>query len=249
MVRALLAILLAAAATVARAEPRYAVLSLLSDSFIIVSRDMTTGSNIDHNRRLTVDIPGNALDKKMVLAMDDALRAAGVGSHPVLLFTSDRKIFARQHELLDESGGTAALLDAVRPVLRGVDATHLVLASKYRHDARLQVQDGYVGSGPIEGLGFYVDRAYQPRNMGNVSIAPGYLGVFTYFKLSLIDLASGRVLREVPVFASRTRLGTEDQTSVSGHPWDSMTAEEKVEAIDQLLRSETPPAMAKLLGR
>jgi hypothetical protein len=246
VMRALLVVFLLAAA-VARAEPRYAVLSLLSDNFTIITRDMATGSNLDRNRRVTVAVPGNVLDKTMVLAMDDALRAAGVKSPAVLLFTSDPAIFARQHQLLDDSAGTAALLDAVRPVLKGVDANYLVLASKYRRDARIQVEDGYVGSGPIEGLGFYIDREYQPRRVGVISIAPGYLAVFTYFRLSLIDLASGRVVREVPVFASRTRLGTEDR-SESGHPWDSMSPQEKVDALSQLLRSETPAAMKQLLS-
>lgn len=228
-----------------RAEPRYAVLSLLSDRLTIVTRDMATGSNIDHNHRDTVAIPGNLLDKNMVLAMDDALRAAGVGSKPVLLFTSDPAIFARQAELLDASGGTAALLQAVRPVLRGVDATHLVLATKYRHDARLHVPEGYVGSGLLEGLGFFVDRTYEPPHVGTVAVAPGYLSAYAYFKLALLDLATGQVLREVPVFASETSMGAE---SKSGHPWDAMSPEQKVAAIDHLLKTETPIAMRKLIA-
>ena len=84
---ALLLVLLSAAV---QAEPRYALLSLLSDRLTVVNRDMATGSNIDRNVRDAVAIPGNLLDKTMVLAMDDALRAAGVKSQPVLLFTSDK---------------------------------------------------------------------------------------------------------------------------------------------------------------
>ena len=247
MMRAVFTLLLLAAASAFAAEPRYAVLSLLSDRLTIVTRDMSTGSNIDRNHREAFAVPGNLLDKNMVLDMDDAVRAAGSKDGAVLLFTSDPGIFARQAQLLDESGGTAALLEAVRPVLKGVNATRLVLASKYRHDARLQVQDGYVGSGQLEGLGFYVDRFYEPRRIGIIGVAPGYLAVYTYFKLSLIDLATGHVMREVPVFASETRLGTEDK-SASGHPWDSMSSEEKVSAIDRLLKTETPIAMGKLLA-
>ena len=176
MVRCMLSLVLILASVLAgAAEPRYAVLSLLSDRLTIVTRDMATGSNIDRNHRETLAIPGNLLDKNMVLAMDDALQAAGARDEPVMLFTSDPAIFARQAQLLDESGGTASLLEAVRPVLKGVNASYLVLASKYRHDARLQVQDGYVGSGQLEGLGFYVDRLYEPRRIGTMGVAPGYL--------------------------------------------------------------------------
>jgi hypothetical protein len=239
------ALLLLFAPLLAHAEPRYALLSLLSDRLTIVNRDMATGSNIDRNHRDFLALPGNTLDKDMGLAMDDALRAAGVTSPPVILFTSDRAIFARQAELLDASAGTAALLDAVRPVLRGVDATHLVLATKYRHDARLKVDDGYVGSGLLEGLGFFIDRTYEPRHVGTTAVAPGFLSAFAYFKLALLDLATGRVVREEAVFASETRMGIE---SASGHPWDAMSAEQKVAAIDHLLKTETPIAMRKLIA-
>jgi len=177
--------------------------------------------------------------------MDDGLRAAGVKTQPVMLFTSDPKIFARQAALLDASAGTAALLDAVRPVLRGVDASHLILATKYRHDARLRVDDGYVGTGQLEGLGFYVDRTYETRHVGTTATAPGYLSAFAYFKLALLDLATGQVMREVPVFASETSMGRESQT---GHPWDAMTPEQKVAALDHLLKTETPIAMRKLVA-
>jgi len=228
-----------------RAEPRYALLSLLSDRLTIVTRDMATGSNIDHNHRDTVAIPGNLLDKNMVLDLDDALRAAGVKSGAVLLFTSDAAIFSRQAQLLDDANGTAQLLEAVRPVLKGVDATHLVLATKYRHDARLKVADGYVGSGSLDGLGFYIDRTYEPLRTGTIGATPGFLAAFTYYKLALIDLSTGHVVREVPVFASESRLGTEGE---SGDPWDSMSVEDKAAILARLLRAETPQAVARLLG-
>jgi hypothetical protein len=245
MVRILLALALFTAGVASAAEPRYAVLSLLSDRLTIITRDMSTGSHIDHNHRDVVAVPGNLLDRNMVLAMDDALHAAGAQGRTVLLFSNDPAIFARQARGLDAGEGAAALLEAVRPVLRGVDATYLVLASKYRHDARLHVEDGYVGSGMLDGLGFYIDRAYEPRRNGTIGVAPGYLAAFTYYKLSLIDLATGRVVREVPVFASETRLGTD---AVSGHPWDAMSSADKVAALDHLLRGETPQAMGRLLA-
>jgi len=76
-------------------------------------------------------------------------------------------------------------------------------------------------------------------------VAPGYLSAYAYFKLALLDLATGQVVREVPVFASETTMGAE---SKSGHPWDAMSPEQKVAAIDHLLKTETPIAMKKLIA-
>jgi hypothetical protein len=244
--RLIAACLLACASLAAHAEDRrHAVLSLLSDRLTIVTRDMATGSNIDRNHREVLPLPGNMIDRDVVATLHDALAAKGVRP-PVLLYTTDAKIFARQAELLDASAGTASLLEAVRPVLGGVDATHLVLAAKYRHDARLRLDDGYVGSGLIEGLGFYVDRTYEPRRMGTIGVAPGYMSAFAYFKLALIELASGRIVKEVPVFASESRLGSESET---GHPWDAMTPADKVAALERLIQGEMPRAVAELLAR
>ena len=245
MRKLVLVMVLAAASFGAGAEPRYAVLSLLSDRLAIITHETTTGSHIDRNRRESMPIPGNLLDKNMVLDLDDALRAAGVKSGAVLLFTSDAAIFSRQAQLLDDANGTAQLLEAVRPVLKGVDATHLVLATKYRHDARLKVADGYVGSGSLDGLGFYIDRTYEPLRTGTIGATPGFLAAFTYYKLALIDLSTGHVVREVPVLASESRLGTEGE---SGDPWDSMSVEDKAAILARLLRAETPQAVARLLG-
>src|SRR6185503_14718331 len=119
MRKLVLVMVLAAASLGAGAEPRYAVLSLLSDRLAIITHETTTGSHIDRNRRESMPIPGNLLDKNMVLDLDDALRAAGVKSGAVLLFTSDAAIFSRQAQLLDDANGTAQLLEAVRPVLKG----------------------------------------------------------------------------------------------------------------------------------
>ena len=68
---------------------------------------------------------------------------------------------------------------------------------------------------------------------------------FAYFKLALIELASGRIVKEVPVFASESRLGGDSDT---GHPWDAMTPTDKVAALERLMKAEAPRAVAALLA-
>jgi hypothetical protein len=226
-------------------ERRYAALSLLSDQLTIVTHDMGTGSSLDQNRSQAVAVPGNVLDKREVLAIDDALRRAKVAPEAVLLFTTDPKVFARQAHLLDAEGGPAQLLEVLEPVLRGAHATHLVLASKYRHDAALQMYSGKVGSGKLEGLGFYVDRAMRTRIVETGESGVGFVAPFTYFRLTLIDLRTGQVVKDVPIFASDSRSAAR---STSGEAWDAMTPESKARALEQLLRQETFRAMPELLA-
>lgn len=244
---ALLLSLLSAAAAAAQGDSGYAVLSLLSDQLTIVVRsDSTTGSNIDRNRHVALAVPGHVLDKRMVLAMDDALRASGAKSAPVLLFTTDAGIFEREAQLLDAGQGTASLLEVVRPVLRGVDARYLVVATKYRHDANLRLANGSVGSGTLSGLGFYVDRQVESYEYGGDNrVGTGFIAAYAYFMLSLIDLQTGKVVREMPVMGSQLALGYRSDT---GNPWDAMTAEQKMAALERVLRLETRRVMPELIA-
>jgi len=236
----------ACAARAADAPARYAVLSLLSDQITVVVRaDTTTGSTLDRNRRQEIAVPGHVLDKRMVLAMDDALRAAGA-SPPVLLFTADPSIFARQAEMLDSGQGVANLLEAVGPVLKGADARFLVIATKYRHEATMRFSNGSTGSGVLSGLGFYVDTQMESHEYGGAGrTGTGFVAAYAYYVLSLVDLQSGRVLREVPVMGTRLALGYRSET---GNPWDAMTAQEKIAALEALLRTETRRVMPELLA-
>jgi hypothetical protein len=249
MRRILAGVLLTAAACIVRAadaDARYAVLSLLSDQITVVVRaDTTTGSTLDRNRRQELPVPGHSLDKRMVLAMDDALRATGIASPPVLLFTMDPAIFERQAQLLDSGQGAASLLEAVRPVLKGADARYLVIATKYRHEATLRLANGSLGVGTLSGLGFYVDTQMESYERGDAGrTGTGFVAAYAYFVLSLVDLQAGRVVREVPVMGSLFALGFRSET---GNPWDAMTAQEKVAALDRLLRTEARRAMPELL--
>ena len=226
-------------------ERRYAVLSLLSDQMTVVTHDMATGSSLDRNHRESFAVPGNVLDKRTVLAIDDALRRAQVKPDPILLFTSDPAVFAAQARLLDDDASVAHLVATLDPIVRGAHATHLILASKYRHDAMLQMADGKVGSGKLEGIGFYVDRTMRTVSGDTREEAYGFLAPYAYFRLSLIDLGSGRVLRDVPIYASMAQSAARSDT---GNAWDAMTPQAKANALEALIRQETARAVPELLG-
>lgn len=247
MRRLLAAVLLLAAGFGAQAgERRYAVLSLLSDQMTVVTRDTSTGSNLDRNHRESFAVPGNVLDKRTVLAIDDALRRERVQPDPVLLFTTDPAVFAAQARLLDDDVSVTHLVATLEPIVRGAHATHLILASKYRHDAMLQLADGKVGSGKLEGLGFYLDRAMRTISGDTREEAFGFVAPYAYFRLSLIDLATGKVVRDVPVFASVTQTAAHSET---GNAWDAMTPQEKASALEALIRRETEVAVPRLIAR
>jgi hypothetical protein len=247
--RALVAglLLLLAPLGAAAAEARkYAVLSLIGDRLLIVDREMATGSRLDRNERSFVDLPDATLDNATALAIDDALKAAaGGGSGAVLLAVRDPRLFALQRDMVEANGETTALLARLRETLGQVQATHLVLATKYRHKSMLRFAQGHVGSGNLEGLGFYIDHTLVTTRGDTGERGVGFLAPFAYFRLSLIDLADWKVVREEQVLGSAARSAAR---SKSGHPWETMSATAKVNALRAVIRREVAQVVPKLVA-
>jgi hypothetical protein len=240
------ALVLLAAPLLAQAEERrYAVLSLIGDRLLLVSRDMSTGSQLDRNQRSYVELPDATLDNATAIAVDDALQKAGAGSGTVLLSLRDPRIIALQRDMLEGNGETAALLAGLRDRLGQVKATHLVVATKYRHESMLRMADGHVGSGNLEGLGFYIDHTLRTRDTDTGESGTGFLAPFAYFRLSLVELGNWKVLREERVLASATRSAAR---SKSRHPWDAMSATEKARLLQTIIRRDVMLTVPKLVA-
>jgi hypothetical protein len=240
----IVAIALLAAPLLAHAEERrYAVLSLVGDQLLIVKREMSTGSRLDKNVRLAVPVPGGTLDRAVLLAIDEAVRKADPSAKPVLLSTRDPALYAVAEKSLD-SGGTARVFEAVRPVVAGAEATHLILATKHRHRAMLRLTGGHVGSGWLEGMGFYVDHGTRESTYSATDTERGFISPFTYFKLSVIDLARGTVVAEEYAIGSNAH---SMPTGQIGNAWSALSEEEKDRQLTVLIREEAARVVPKLV--
>jgi hypothetical protein len=165
----------------------------------------------------------------------------------VLLVAKDSSLYEAQ-AILAQTGKTSKdLLPQIGPMMRGSGATHLILVTKLKHEARVQqLKDTFIGSGTLEGLGFYVDsgRATPPTADGKPGLAATpVLGPFAYYKLELIDLARGEIVKTEEVVASKvfTNPG-------SSNAWSTLTNPEKIQALEEILRRETARAVPVLLG-
>lgn len=242
-----LALLVLALPVGALAQARqYAILSLVGDELTIVSREMTTGSRIDKNSELKVPLGRASLDRAMLLAVDEAVRRAEPAAQPILLAPRDPRLYAAATKSLD-GGGTAAVFEAVRPVLAGTKATHLILVTKHRHRAMLRLKDGHVGTGFLQGLGFYLDHGSGTKG-SSVNMADserGFISPYTYFNVAVIDVASGRILSEQYVVGSNAH-GVVSGTI--GNAWEALSDEEKDTQITRLIKEEAARVVPKVLA-
>lgn len=244
--RSLLAALCCLAALACPAQERkYAVLSLMSDQILIVHYVAMIGGRIDRNIRDYLQLEDPVLDKTALLAANEALKRADASAKPVLLIGRDRALYAQQAQLLDQGASTSKLLENIRPLLKGSNATHLILLTKDRGEARVKFDNGAVGSGMVEGVGYYLDPNMGMRNLGSGDSALGLVAPFAYFRAALIDLASGAVVKEEVVNESYP-LGT--PAWKTGETWSSISAAEKMRNLQQLVREEVAKVVPKVAG-
>ncbi len=230
---------------VAAGPSRYAAMSLLGDQMELIVARMQTGSNVPANAREIVRFPDPALDRYIVRTIDRIVTDTKQGDGVTMLAARDPRLYALQESLLDRGASVQDLLPAIKAKIADQKATHLILVTRYRHDALLRSFEGTVGSGKLTGIGFYIDHV-RPMRSEKLEESIGFLAPYAYFQVFIVDLNTLQVVRSetamaghvhVPVLGSRT-----------AHPWESMDDGRKVEVLETLLREELARVLPPLLA-
>jgi hypothetical protein len=228
--RAVLTLLLALAgsATLAQPAPRFAVISAVGDTITVVHQGTSVGSNLDRNERQKLKVKDSPLDDTALGTGRKALQARDGGAKVSLFAVSEAEAPFFDGERFTPPADLAAEL-----AKDGV--THVLVISKLRTDSAMKTVDGTpLGTGRVEGLGFYIDYDTEMVNTTTGLHGTGFLAPFVSARTSLVDLAQGKVLSSEPVRVSRTVLGV-GKDGQANHPWKAMDAQQKLQALQGLL--------------
>jgi hypothetical protein len=224
---------------------KYAVLSLIGDEMLLVGAEAQTGGRLDRNPRRYLELSDPFADKAVLLAANETMKEA-TGAEPVLLFGRDRRLYAAQARLLDSGSSMEKLLADIRPLLANTGATHLVLVTKDRREARLRLHNTTVGHGMLQGIGYYLDREMELQIAETGASAVGFVAAFAYFTAALIRLDTGQIIAEQRVAAARPYTTA---SNVSAEDiWGGMPAAERVRMLRELVGREAKLAIPKLLS-
>jgi hypothetical protein len=246
--RILLALVLViATSTVDAAEARrYAVLSLIGDRLLISEYlPPSTPNGVDSNTQNFLQLEDATLEKTALAAVDEAIRKTVPTAKPVLLFAQDGRIYTAQEKVLDEGGNSLHMLDYIRGLLMGQDVTHLILVTKVRQQARLQLDRAQVGSGVLEGLGFYIDASLPIKDTSTGKTGLGFVAPFAYFKVTLVDLAKSSVVKEERVSGSTSAVV--GQFTDTFNPWTNLPGERKVQLLQGVIRAEVARVVPRIV--
>ena len=228
------------------AAPTYALLSLVGDEFTVVQRREETGSRLDQNVRRSYAVDDAVLDDVALAAAERVVKRLKPVSAVLRFSIRDRRLFEAQDKLFIDSNDTRGLREALGKLAREHQATRLVVVTKWRDDARFQLQTSTTGAGKISGLGFYVEPFERFRRSDNGEAANGFLGPYAYVNVTLVDVASMAPVRSVQARESQMDLPTHSSGAITS--WNALTPERKVEALERVLRRAVETATAAAIA-
>lgn len=236
--RFIFALLLCSAPLHAAEHPRYAVISLVGDQLTIVTRVATTGSRIDQNPKQQIPAEGLALDDAILDEAGQLLPRLAPEAHTSLLGIRDPEAFQKETDVLQ--------LPEVRKALDNAKPDRIILVHKYRSEAHLAFRGQSLGNGYLQGLGFYIhdDRDLIFKDLETGETAEGFLAVFAYLQISLLDGHDFREIRSLPITASEVFL----PANKSVKAWEALSSADKLSTLRKLTLHSVRTHLPKLLA-
>jgi hypothetical protein len=220
----------------------YAVVSIIGDRFTVADRN--TDVRRQGHEGYTFPLGSASVDGAALAAVKEVLLERLPGSNVTLAVIREPAVFEAQAEVLGLTRDTQPLLDALQPVLSRIRARRVVLVSKIREPVEVHFDNVYrERPGVVEGLGFYLDPGKRIKDTNTFEPTSGYIGIFTNFRISVVDQGTGKLIDEERVSA------TDPVRDIRKDPWESLTPEQKVGAIKANVRDRIGKVLPGLIER
>ncbi|HTD05789.1 hypothetical protein [Undibacterium sp.] len=231
-----------------RAARQYAALSLVGDSITVVFETMVTGSHLGRNGQQKIDIANTSLDVAALSAADSVISKLQPGAKTQMLISNDAGLYRMQGALFSDTSDAGIVLDGLKLALKNTPSvTHLVLVTKHRGDARLKLRDVVLGSGKLEGLGFYIDDRAGVRHIDTGDTGVGLIAPYAYMTVRLIDTRNWAVIREKSLDSSAIFSNT-GNVAEGVNTWGALTAEQKATALKALIKETVQKTAEDILA-
>ena len=222
----------------------YAVVSEFGRDIVITVGQTQTGTRLEANAAERLPVSNGAYDKVALISAKQALEKADAGAKVWLVAPLDVDLFNARGAYAE--GSTVNVPADLAAALKERGSSHLLLFTRLRDEASLRAGNEHVGSGQIEGVGFYIDRWLKVKNLDTLTESTGFIAPYLYIRATLIDARSAKVLATRRVTAGT--MVPADRPDQSGDPWALMSSQEKVGHLSALIRTEVGAAVPALLS-
>jgi hypothetical protein len=211
---------------------KVAIVSLIGDVMTVDTYRPRIGTGIDSNHQDVIPIQTPVFDHTALLAAGDALTKLNPAARVVSLAVPAPGSESDPARLMVD--GKVAAASAFIASLQEQGFTHLLTIAKHRAPARFHFVGTTVGSGNLQGIGFYIDNDYRTSRGDTGETGKGFMAPYVYIKLTLVDLGSLQLRGEETITASVARSAARNKDGFS--PWGAMTPEQKVGMLKSLIK-------------
>jgi hypothetical protein len=232
--------------TAAAQSPRsYAVVSEMARDVTVIIRQPAVGSRLTNNAVSRIPIAQGLLDKFVLNNTRAVLATDAPGARVFLVAPLDSDLFEGMQSVFE--GSRIKIAADIAEAFKSQGSTHLILFSRHREEGQVQFDNGGEATGPLEGLGFYLDRSTNVINRAQGQAGRGYLAPYLHARATLVELPSGKVLRtlEIREAAPYTNTRADAETVDS---WDSLSSNDKVRVLLELLERQVGKSLKTLLA-
>ena len=225
--------------------PAVGVFGLLGDTIQVTLADAPTDTRLDRNVLENLDLRDLGLDQVAMRAVRQAI-AQLTPQTRLHLFRATAPIALAEQRLIAESAPRGELPSWVIQAIEQHRLTHVILLTRHRGPAVLRQDDGEaIGRGNVEGIGFYIDPIYETQNRMTGIIVQGALGAYVDMRLTLMEVARGRVLVQHAIRDGRIYGARTDEQARS--PWSILEPKEKVEVLRRMVEDNVGRVMPGVL--
>ena len=100
--------------------------------------------------------------------------------------------------------------------------------------------------GWVSGIGFYIDNVTGMYNTEHRMTGEGFLAPYAHVLVSLLDLDSMRVVKSKHGF--QTTMALPQDKKPANHSWDAMSPQEKVDALEYVIKKAVATGMSGILA-
>ncbi|KRC03705.1 hypothetical protein [Duganella sp. Root198D2] len=225
-----------------------AVLSLAGNSLALHVQRHQVGSRTESSPVEVRPMEDQVFDQAAIIAARSLLLKLLPNVKLDLMTTQDKGLYGAQNELFEHPEQHVEDRDYLKTLLKEQGVSHAIVISKFRSVAAIKLLDATVGSGALEGLGFYVDDMIDTLNRRDDTRSRGMVAPFAYVRVRLLEADSLNVIGE----------GTAKQSFILARPsadssgmdtFNKMTGADKVKnvrtALEYAMEAILPGVLAQ----
>jgi hypothetical protein len=218
-----------------------------------------TGSRLNPPQDLATPVKETTLDDAAVAAIAGAIRQREPAAGVELLSGRNTGWYSAQGRMFDASNAAKDSRESLKAILKERKVAYLIVVTKRRSrtemladphlfaDAQLRLMAGSSGDTKwLEGIGFYVDDVVRVQNLKTFEFSTGVLVSFVNATVRLVDAKTLEVVRERTVMRSKI-IAISRPLEAGFSAWDEATAAQKLESLQDLIRTSMAETIPDLL--